>query len=150
MNALAARLGHELPRKPRRKRHQVNRRAYTPDANVTTATLVLPFALPSRNDDEHAHWATRRRNHRAVYDAVAWHVKAANFRAPMCPVAITYTVFCKRKRDAGNINEKAATDALVAAGVLPDDNLDYVQSVKLAAVIGTPERTEVLIERIAE
>lgn len=65
---------------------------------------------------------------------------------------VRITFYHKRLRlaDPDGLSGKAAIDAIVANGILPDDSAKYVEEVRHFQVKGRPEETRVVIEEIDE
>src|SRR5690606_35661387 len=83
--------------------------------------ITFPFPLPRRNTTQSKNWratATRNREVKATVCHFLALLRPPTFRVP---VTLTYTVYTPRLRDSGNVDEKYATDALVACSVIPDD-----------------------------
>lgn len=96
--------------------------------------ISVPVIPPSFNNSwAGMHWTKRAKLAKLWHWMVAAEVKAKNvqkFTGGMFPVNVHCQVFHKGKRRRDNSNEmlsiKLAEDSLVAAGVIPDDNPDYV------------------------
>lgn len=94
--------------------------------------LEVPFAddgLPPLNANQRLHWAKRNRLTQEIKDAIGWRVKAQKIpRLDRIAVQLLYQPQDRRRRDPSNLmpTQKACVDGLVAAGVVLDDNPQYV------------------------
>lgn len=96
---------------------------------TTTYRLDLPWPRPPLNHNQRLHWAKRAPIIAKIRRDVGWLAKAA--KIPACghiTVQLVYAPGLRRKRDAPNwtATSKPAIDGLVDAGVVPDDNGEYV------------------------
>jgi crossover junction endodeoxyribonuclease RusA len=92
--------------------------------------LDLPYIAPPLSMNQRLHWAKRHRVKTELQTAV--HVLLRHHKVPAlddASVWIEWTPGVTRRRDTDNPEptRKAAIDAIVAAGLLPDDTPEYVQ-----------------------
>lgn len=120
-----------------------------------TQRFVITGRLPSLNDYVNAERGNRYAGAAMKRDAqtvVLWAIRAAGIKPiERLPVIIKYTYYEKdERRDAGNIHafaDKVIEDALVEAGVLPDDGRKCVRGFDATfAVDRARPRIEVTIE----
>lgn len=131
-----------------------------PDCRPVTYTLTIVDQVhPGRppltmNDAHRAHWTRKK----AARERISWQVKAALSVSPVprlekAKVAIVQYAPDARRRDADSLGlfRKSVLDAIVRAGVLPDDNVRHVidggNEIRLDRV---NPRIEILITPISE
>ena len=66
------------------------------------------------------------------------------------PVHIKVHTRCKRLGDCDGRSVKAALDAIVACGILPDDNAEFVKKVSFTQEFWQEDQTIITIETIGE
>ena len=84
---------------------------------------------PPLHANQRLHWRPERQLKKLVRDAVEWRCKEAKIGPwQHVTVCVHYRPGDKRTRDASNLmpTQKPAVDALVRAGVVPDDNAEFV------------------------
>jgi len=107
------------------------------------------------NDQRRAHFQTQRAAKKQVEDAVHWLVKRQGIK-DLGPSIVTAIWFApdKRKRDSDSLGPfvKAALDAMVKAGVWPDDNSDWVVETRMAVSKSETRypRIELIIQEVEE
>jgi crossover junction endodeoxyribonuclease RusA len=106
------------------------------------------------NDQRRAHYHTQAKAKKEVEEVVFWLAKRQGIK-DLAPSTVTVTWFApdKRTRDNDSLGPflKAAKDALVRAGVWPDDHCDWVTEDRLAVKLDrTNPRIEILIEEVTE
>jgi len=110
--------------------------------------LQVPFVPPSLNDWKNWHWGKQRKYKQDLTDAVRKLVMAMKLpRFERATVQIIYYHSTNRRRDpVDNWAPKFLMDALVAGGILVDDNGDLVK-VPSVGMEFDPEkpRTEVFV-----
>ena len=94
-----------------------------------TWTLRLPYTTPPLSLNQRLHHMVKARITVDVKDATGLLVRAA--KVPACEhirVTLHYVPRDNRRRDADNLvaTSKVCLDAIVRAGVVPDDNPQYV------------------------
>ncbi len=116
-----------------------------PPAARTVYDLDVPThrGLPPLNANQRLHWRAQRPLVRLVRDTVEWRARAANI--PACQritVGLHYQPGDNRRRDASNLmpTQKPAVDALVRAGIVPDDTAEYVTELMPTIHNGPGER----------
>lgn len=103
------------------------------DATTASAVFDLTYDLPrpplTMNDWRNAHWRTKH----DTKQRLAWLTREALQRTPvprLTRARITVTQYApdRRRRDPDGLSafRKDVLDAIVRAGVLPDDNRDHV------------------------
>jgi crossover junction endodeoxyribonuclease RusA len=114
--------------------------------------LDLPFTRPLSLNDRMHHMAKARKV-REYRDAAHWVIKAA--KVPACEkvrVTVIYRPRDNRRRDPLNLvaTLKACEDGMVDAGVVPDDNPEYVESVMPLIDVADPQDPglQLYIERV--
>lgn len=101
-----------------------------------TWTVALPYLTPPLTANQRLHHMARASLVRQVRADTGWLVKAAKVpRLPRCRVGLYYVPKTAGRRDEDNLvpTLKAACDAIVDAGVVPDDTPSYME--KLMPVI---------------
>lgn len=98
---------------------------------VTEVTWRIPIGMPApfMNSNERKHWTSRSENTAAWRYTAGWRVKAAKIpRLEHAWIQVHVSFGDKRRRDPSNYarTAKAIVDGIVDAGVLPDDNPQYV------------------------
>lgn len=97
---------------------------------MSTWTVDLPWSRPPLSLNDRQNWRVKARNTADVRQQVAWAVRAAGVPSlPSCGVILTYAPRDARRRDADNLvaTLKVACDAMVDAGVVPDDTPDLMR-----------------------
>lgn len=109
--------------------------------------LQVPFVPPSLNEWKNWHWAKQGRYKDELYQAVRLLALAAKLpRYERAVVQIIYYHATNRRRDpADNWAPKFLMDALVAGGILADDNGDLVTVQVGMKVDPEKPRTEIFI-----
>jgi Holliday junction resolvase RusA-like endonuclease len=117
-------------------------------------TITIPRIPISQNSSE---WRSRwtRIKYKALWHRECWVLLKEAQVKPMEQVRLSAVVYFpdKRKRDLDNYHApifKAACDALVYAGVIPDDDTRYIPELpglRFGYDKGNP-RTEIVIERV--
>jgi len=94
--------------------------------------IIIPLVPPSLNQFfGRGHWSKRNKLVK-LWDDIIWKTCLIDNIKPVkgFPVTITTKVYSKgrRKKDTSNMfpANKLAEDALVRAGILPDDTIEYV------------------------
>lgn len=100
-------------------------------------TIVTPFKRPpmSLNEQRRAHHFQVAKAKKEVGDVIGWHAKRQGMgRLKPSIIKVTWFAPDKRKRDNDSLAPflKAAKDALVGAGVWPDDNSTWVVEDRMA------------------
>lgn len=118
-------------------------------------TLTIPLTAPSLNKwYAGGHWSIRKKTATLWHTEVIWACKLAKIKPIIkFPVKITTHSFfkTKRRRDVSNTATapKLIEDGLVEAGIMPDDNLEYVVSHTLLMTIGHDKNeTVITIEEV--
>jgi crossover junction endodeoxyribonuclease RusA len=98
---------------------------------VTSFELDIPLhrGRPPLTANQRLHWAEKGRRTRTIREAVAWRARQAKVPAAQHVTAqLHYTTGDNRSRDTDNLvaTQKPAVDALVSAGVIPDDNPQHL------------------------
>jgi crossover junction endodeoxyribonuclease RusA len=106
----------------------------------------------SANEQRRAHFHQEAKAKKEVGDVVAWQARRQGIKN-LGPSTVTVTWFApdKRKRDNDGLGPflKAAKDALVQAGVWPDDNCFWVVEDRLAIKYDKENpRIEILIQEV--
>lgn len=99
-------------------------------AAQTLWRIDLPWITPPISLNDRGHWATRSAKVSSVRITTGWLVKAARIPAQQrIRVTLHYRPGTARRRDADNLTAtyKPACDAIVDAGVVPDDSDEFVQ-----------------------
>lgn len=117
--------------------------------------LVLPLRRPplSSNEARRAHYQVQAKAKKEVAEAVFLRAKEQGIK-DLAPSTITVVWFApdRRKRDNDSLCVllKAAKDALVDAGVWPDDNSDWVIEDRMRVTKSDMKnpRIELLIEEV--
>lgn len=99
-------------------------------------TITIPIRRPpmTLNDQRRAHWQTVRKAKREAEQMVTVCVQAAKIPATTrAHIGVVWYAPDKRRRDADALSPflKATLDALVACGVIEDDNHRFVPSVSM-------------------
>jgi len=93
------------------------------------------------------HWSKRHKKAKEIQELV-WGLCKEQSLKPVknYPVDIVVTAYYKSKvlRDSGNVDTKLI-DGLVLAGVIEDDNVNFVRMVTTQAIIGKKEN-KVIVE----
>jgi len=113
--------------------------------------IAIPMKIPSYNTWSHWHWAKKQEMKRQ-WEGYAWAlITAAKNRTPISPplsVRIVARFRDRRRRDIDNFSNcpalKGVQDAIVAAGLAPDDSTAFIVSRSLEIETGA-DRDEVLI-----
>ena len=127
----------------------------TPDEpRVLLFTLPLD-CQPSLNAWRRWHWAVRARHQREVADAVLVATRTAgwvNGSTPLSKARVT-AVFhfpSNVQRDPSNYSLKFVADALVACGVLVDDDFLHMEEVVRMGHVAKPGYIEIRVEETTE
>ena len=125
---------------------------------MRTLTISLPLACqPSLNEWRRWHWARRAKHQREVADRVAYEVLIAREQAgeprhqePMRKARLTavYHFPTKARQDPSNRSQKFTGDALVACGVLVDDDFAHLEEVVRMGEVEKPGRIEIVVEEV--
>lgn len=116
--------------------------------------LVLPMTLPLSLNDR-THFRVKAQAVKEVRDMVIVLARAA--KIPPCRKVRTTLIYVprdRRRRDPLNLvaTMKACEDGLVDAGVIPDDNPDYVESCMPLIDLPQPDltggRLTLFVERV--
>jgi crossover junction endodeoxyribonuclease RusA len=94
-----------------------------------TYLVPLPWLAPPLSLNDHEHWRERHRKGAAAKTDAHWAIKAARLpKMPAAAVVLHWRVPNWGRRDLDNMaaSLKPAIDALVAAGVVPDDDWRHV------------------------
>lgn len=92
--------------------------------------LRLPYQRPPLSMNQRNHWAVAHRAKTDLQEAVMWLLKAQKVPAlDEATIWLEWTPGVVRRRDTDNPEptRKACIDAIVSAGLLPDDTPEYVQ-----------------------
>lgn len=100
--------------------------------------MIIPIKCPSLNANYAGrHWTARRSEANDIHTIVIAECRKQRIQpATEFPLDVIMTARFKdnRLRDAGNCSSKEIIDGLVIAGILPDDNLKYIRSVKAIGI----------------
>lgn len=107
---------------------------------MTKWLVRLPYRVPPLTLNQRQHWAAKARATRRVRADTALVLRAA--RVPPCErivVQLGYTPRDRRRRDTDNLvaTLKAVADAVVDAGIVPDDTPEFMS--KPEPVIDAPD-----------
>ena len=111
--------------------------------------MEIAFESPGRpvTANQRLHWAEKRRRLAPWRHAtrVAWMLAGRPVLGPST-VAITFPVPDRRRRDPSNLmpTQKAIIDELVACGMWPDDNPDWVTEAMPTIRVGGPVRIRLM------
>lgn len=105
------------------------------------------FIIPAKADS----WNVLARKHYRVYMTVCqyWHLmtqqairntKIKAVKKFPCQLKIHCKFKTNKSRDIDSIFAKAMVDTLVSEGILPDDNLKYLNGVNYTGELGTQEK----------
>lgn len=106
-------------------------------------TIRLPYTTPPLTSNQRLHWrseyAIKKALRLAVYGA------ARDQKIPPCEsvhVVLVYVPRDRRRRDSHNLvpTVKVAVDAIVSAGVIPDDTPEYLS--ESMPIIAEPDRND--------
>lgn len=89
-----------------------------------TYRLTLPWPRPPLSANQRLHWSVRHRLTREIRTTVGWLAKAAQIPpATHVTVTLVWAPGDRRRRDPDNLtaSHKPMADALVDAGIVPDD-----------------------------
>lgn len=108
-----------------------------------TWTIRLPYTTPPLTSNQRLHWRSEYALKKALRQAVVLAVKAQEM--PPCEsihCVLVYVPRDKRRRDSHNLvpTVKVAVDALVSAGVIPDDTPEYLS--ESMPIIAPPDRND--------
>jgi crossover junction endodeoxyribonuclease RusA len=96
---------------------------------VSEYLLPLPYAKPPLTLNQRLHWRHRDRITREIREHIGWTVRGQEIPAmSRAEITLHYAPDDRRRRDVDNLipTSKAAVDAVVQAGILPDDTPEYV------------------------
>lgn len=101
---------------------------------MTHTVINLPYEKPPLNANTRLHWAREAKIRKKIRHDTAWRIKAASKNIPplagdqRIKVWVEYTPATKRTRDTDNLAPflKPIYDAVVDAGLCPDDNPHYM------------------------
>lgn len=102
--------------------------------------IDLPYLRPPLSANQRVHWAVRAKATNDVRQRTAWLIRAARVpRLGRVEIQLGYTPPDRRRRDTDNLvpTLKPVADAVVDAGVVPDDTPDWVT--KPEPVIDPPD-----------
>lgn len=92
-------------------------------------TLRLPYLAPPLTLNQRFPWQKRYRVSEQIKSDVGWLLKAEHVAAiDHASIELIWTPRTVNRRDSDNVEptRKAAIDAIVKAGLLPDDSPEYV------------------------
>lgn len=112
--------------------------------------IELPFIPASLNELFGMHYRTRANWTRERKEEVAWLCKQIKKKVYKFPVDVNILIISgnKHKKDAANYSCKAEIDGLVLAGILPDDNSDYIRRVSFEIQYGEKDKTIIKLSTI--
>ena len=109
--------------------------------------IELPFITKSLNDIMGMHYRTRANYVKEIKEQSYYYIKEQGYKpwGGKYPVDISFIIQKKDKRkgDSDNWTGKAIMDSLVLAGILPDDNTNYVRVVSYQLVYGDRDKTTI-------
>ncbi len=113
-----------------------------------TWTIPLGWSRPPLSDNDRLHHMALHRLKARIRRSVAWRIGAA--RVPeldRCAVWLVYVPRDSRRRDTDNLNlpRKVAADAVVDAGVVPDDTPQYMSKPECEIWPADPRNPRVLL-----
>ncbi|OCH80188.1 hypothetical protein [Gordonia sp. UCD-TK1] len=118
---------------------------------MTVHTITVPIRRPAMlaNDQRRAHW-TKVRDAKAETQSLVWAcAKQALIPTLTTPIRIVVTWYApdQRPRDPDGLGpfNKAAIDAIVAAGIIPSDSWDHVLTVA-SAIRPDPQNPRIEIQ----
>lgn len=96
---------------------------------MQTWVITLPYERPPLNLNQRHHWTVRSRITKQIREQGGWLMRAAHI-PPLrnATVGLNWTVPDRRRRDTDNpiLTLKPLADAMVDAGILPDDTPEFV------------------------
>ncbi|MFI6960008.1 hypothetical protein ACIBJI_41900 [Nocardia sp. NPDC050408] len=114
----------------------------SPDARLGVHVITLPLCRPpmTSNDQRRMHWTKVRKAKAEVAEQVGWRGREQlrkGLRINHARITVTWYAPDARRRDSDALGPflKAALDALVKMGVLPDDHSAHVVETSLRIVI---------------
>ena len=120
----------------------------------TRLTLKISGKIfPSTRMNAHGKWTGRAKQYLAWKEFYAWAIKEAWDKKPLAfPVLVGMNYWGESRRGDWDNLKKAVIDALVYAGVFPNDGLSYVLGDLPGRFMGADKnpRVEIIIETIGE
>jgi hypothetical protein len=112
-------------------------------------TLTIPRLAPSLNRALRMHWSARKRE-QAAWDALVLQALSGS-RPKMERARVEITRFYAKHaldKDGAYGAQKPVIDALVHAGIIPDDSPEHIELTVLQVKVATvkEERTEIRLE----
>lgn len=119
---------------------------------TTVYTLTVPWVPPSLNVWNRMHWAKRYKLKQQLQYEIQMELRR---KGNVCPkfqkveLRAVLMFMLDRRRDSDNFGAvlwKIVQDALVAGGVIPDDDAEHCTSYPPAIVLGDHDQTFVIVK----
>ena len=144
---------HNAPKPPKKADFSVKRPIVAVDYRAKRSeTIFFPFLIPSLNQTlSWGHWK-RNCEHGIFQRQAGLILKSAHIQPFLCPVKILIDLCFKKKRtrDADNYagGAKWLIDAIVKAGILPDDNTSIIPEVPDIKIICGEKENRMVVQII--
>lgn len=112
--------------------------------------ILLPYyKMPSWNTlYAGRHWTVRQEMANYAHQSVSEALRGMKWTPFKAKVEITVIAYLKRTIDCSNVCMKMVEDGLKRSGVIKDDRIKYVESVKLIVKKAKKDYTEIYIEKV--